>query len=1335
MSTVLPDGWSPVSDSPTSPSIDKPQLPQGWSIAEGANPATNASVKAALPQGWSLSESAESPTPVLPQSAAAPNPSGAATFSQIDSAAANQSKSVPAAAPAPPNLTAYQEPGLITRSLTRLRESLSPLIGETRSQTLRREQQNLAFSKMFPQIAAAASSPGGDKLIREGFVPALVNSVFTPAPGTPQLKMKNADSAASKASQITTGAFNVGANILNSVASPGGVALMIGGAPAKIAGMVLAPILAKHAAENAMPTLGVLRDPNASLQAKTEAALGETLSAVGAIAGARSAMKSSAGGNPAPPETAPSPLVPTFKSARDSASVFEGTAPAPRPTVTPSTAIESAGVFLPKILADKANGEIANEDYLQNGDKLPKMSSQAQRMMDQYGRIDPSTLAALARTGVGAAVGYYSGETPEEKIRNATIGGLAALGAPKVLRLLRGEPDSLTDAAIQDASPKGSKAEPPNPASSAAPATAPVTAPGGTGIFKNRGFVDHVQDSPFVSSQAKDLVSGIYETKTRAGVQAFAQNLVDSLVQQHPENGLGQAKAAFLSSADSPTAESWALGLELMKRFREAKDFSQEADVASHIASQATTPARALNMLGSLDRMSPEGIGLYVAKQAKEAGVLFGGKFGPNVMSRIRQMQADAASASTPETKLARQAELFEYINDQVPVPIGQKLARGLPLALIMHTKVFVTKALGDTSQMVLRTAADNVVPAFDKAFSVMTGTGRTRSWVSAADQMRGLGQPITDFQSGFGEARAQGEPMWPSVAAGAKTMATLARLATRSSYLDNNTADISTALKHTYSSRIGRGLEDLVSTGMGLPTRAAYMRAFKSRMANEIKTANLNGAELVTPSTDMVDRAHLAGMEATFSHENPFSKALSGSRKILNFGQPIGIGSAIAPLTKVPGGMVDQAVRYSPLGFVRAAYKGGLAKVLGNPEAVDRGAAMDAFTQASLGTTGLMGTGWWLAKNGVIRGAPEENSDAEAVRRAAGLGAYSVNLSALKRMMVTGKWDTPDRGQPGDITMPYNWSQPVGLGLAMGAETWHQSEEAQRAQVRKGLPARAGSLALGLLGTSRSLEDMNLFQGMSRLGKDVGSYGLLSGLGMQALNLPGMYVPAMFRDARNFQDNTTRQLEVSDKIQSATNRFLERIPVVADRMGFPAMRNRFGDAINRYDVGSNGWANVLLNPTYFSTLKADPAGKEVLRLWQNTGDQSALPKAVPMSMEIRDASGTKSDVALTPQQISDMQHWEGTLTRGFYLQLMHNANYVRLPDDQKAKYLGQIQSAVHGAAKMVLLGDTPIDADKRPRKPSELEQVVMTAAQQSSDLAGITKAARVIQSMKGIQR
>lgn len=1290
-------------------------------------------------------------------------------FDQFHESGPNPFDAVGAGAAVPPfpELSAYNEPGIIARSLTRLRESLSPLIGETKNQQMRRHADQMSLERDMPGLAelARAAAPQGDVVAEKGIAPALVDAAFTPAPGTPQIPIKQTAPDAGKAEQIAVGVRNVGANVINSLPSPGGLAMLLGGAPARIMTAVLTPILAKHTIENAGPTIGVLRDPNATVREKTEAAGSEALTALGAALGAKTTLgvAGDAGaflrGAEAPSADVPANAFDQFdsarnvKSAQDSAAVFEGQAAAPAITgdVVPSTAADAAQVFVEKgpiarDLAEEAQREVDTHDYLEHGDALPEMSPQAARMYDQYGRADPRTMLALGRTAAGAALGYSTGDTPEEKARNAALGALAALGAPKVLKLMRGQfqedpayaferngsgANASNDVATLRGRPAdGGAAAAPGQAQAQGEA-APVGQAPGTGEYKTRGFVDSVKESPDVSPQVKDLVSGMYETKTRADVQAFAKNLVDAMQQQNPTTGLAQAKAAFLASAESPTAESWAVGLELARRYDSAGDFTQSADVLEHIAKQATTPARALNFLGTLDKMSPEGIGLYIAKVAKEAGVPMAETLTPTVKGRIADLQAAIAKTTTPETKLARQAELFEYINDLVPSTLGQKLSRGLPLALIFHTKVFVKKALGDAGQVVMRTAADNLVPALDKAYSVVTKTGRTRTWISLGDQFKGLGQPVVDFMAGFNEARGRGEDVFPSVKEGAKTMTTLARLAAKSSFLDNKTTDIRTALRHTYGSWVGRAAENIVGTGMGLPTRAAYMRAFQSRLAMEMKTAAANGAELVNPTEDMVDRAHLSGMEATFSHDNPFSKALSGTRKVLNFGQPIGIGSAIAPLTKVPGGVVDISIRYTPLGFVRAAYKGGLARVFGKADAIDRGEALDAFTQAALGTTGLVGTGYWLAQHGVIRSAPEENPDAEAVRQAAGFGKYSVNLSALKRKMVTGQWDVKDGGQTGDVITPYNWAQPIGLALAMGAELWHQRDINARAVNRQGSLKQLSALSQTMLGASRSLEDMELFTGLSRVAKDTSTYGLMPGVALQALNLPAMFIPSIFRDVRNLQDNSIRQLAVSDKVQIATNRFLERIPVLADQVGYPPQRTRFGDAMQRYDVGSNGWMNVLANPTYVTTIKADPAGAEVLRLWRESGDAAALPKAVPMTMEIHDVTGTKRTIALSPQQISDLQHWQGTLTRAYYLQLMQSPAYVRLPDDAKSKLLAQLQTAVHEAGMIAIMGDFPLDANNQVKDPTNIQQAVIAEALKSRELGDLTAKGPLIQTLK----
>lgn len=1408
------------------------QFDQGGGVATASSPALPSSNEF---DQFDAPKTAPVPAPPAPTSNEfdrfdAPKTSGALPVVVDAPSAQPGAAATPAPSPKPAQVenplnerfeAAPPEPGIIARSLTGLRNMLSPLIGETRTQTLRREQQQMAMERDMPGVAALAresAGPKGDTLQREGFVPAMATAAFTPAPGTPQLPMKKTAADAGKVSQIAAGTYNVGASVINSFASPGGAALMMGGAPAKIMQAIMTPILAKHAIENAMPTIGILRDPNATVRQKTEAVGNEVLSGVGAFAGGRGMLKDAQGAPvpTSPAETGPTPAniepaqptAPAKYAYRDAANLDEmkaGQASVkfyhliddipghPKGSTVSADTLTKAGYVLPdetatlkplpveadiaykgrdfpvvkgvgrpvdqwqvKLPGEEGRGRTLTADQLREEGYQPPEPTETMAMAGnlQAGRIDPRTLGALARTSAGAALGYYSGDTQEEKIRNAMIGGAVALGAPRMLKFMRGEwpTDAQASAEEQRAETLGDRPQASGlrPEASAAAPQKPLAGTGetlpteagpkpvglapkmvpGTGQLAARGFVESVQASPDLTPETKGLVSGIYEKQSQSDVKAFAGNLIDALVEQYPTTGLEQAKRAFLASADSPTAESWAVGLELARRFDAAKDFTQSADVLSHVASQATTPARALAFLGTLDHTSSEGIGLYIAKMAKQAGLDMKNIIIPH--ARIRELQKAAQAAGTPETKLARQAELFEYVNDLIPTKLGQKLSRGLPLALIFHTKVFVKKALGDTAQMVLRGTADNIVPAFDKAFSIVTGQGRTRTWVSAADQLKGLAQPVVDFSQGFKDARSQGQPILPSAAEGAKTMFTLARLAARSSFFDNGTSDIRTALRHTYSNPVLRGAETLVSTGMGLPTRAAYMRAFQSRLANEMRAAKLNGAELVSPSDDMIDRAHLAGMEATFSHDNPFSKALSEIRKPLNFWQPIGIGSAIAPLTKVPGGMVDMAVRYSPIGFVRAAYKGGLAKVLGHPEAVDRGAALDAFTQAAVGTVGLAGTGYWLAKNGVITGAAEENADAEAVRRAAGFGKYSINLTALKRMMITGHWDTPQRALPGDITMPYNWAQPIGLGLATGAELYHQGQEASRAQIKKGLLSRASGLYQGLAGTAKSVEDMDLFQGMTRFGGDIQNYGLIGGAGLQALNLPAMYVPSIFRDARNLQDNTVRQLAVSDKIETATNRFIERIPYFADRMGYAPARDRFGEAVKRYDIGGNGWANVLLNPTYFSTVKADPVGKEVLRLWSNSGDTAALPKAVPMSMEIHNAQGEKQQVQLTTQQISDLQHWEGNLTKQFYMAIMHNPKYLNLPDDERSKVLGQIQTAVHGAGKMMILGDVPPGpGGKGYRAPSKIEQTVMAAALKSAQLSGMTLRGPMMQRMR----
>lgn len=57
----------------------------------------------------------------------------------------------------------------------------------------------------------------------------------------------------------------------------------------------------------------------------------------------------------------------------------------------------------------------------------PILSPQAQRMQDEFGRVNPQLLSPIAGGGAGAAYGLTQGDTPEERLRNAALYGAAGM--------------------------------------------------------------------------------------------------------------------------------------------------------------------------------------------------------------------------------------------------------------------------------------------------------------------------------------------------------------------------------------------------------------------------------------------------------------------------------------------------------------------------------------------------------------------------------------------------------------------------------------------------------------------------------------------------------------------------------------------------------------------------------------------------------------------------------------------------------------------------------------------------------------------------------------------
>ncbi len=189
------------------------------------------------------------------------------------------------------------------------------------------------------------------------------------------------------------------------------------------------------------------------------------------------------------------------------------------------------------------------------------------------------------------------------------------------------------------------------------------------------------------------------------------------------------------------------------------------------------------------------------------------------------------------------------------------------------------------------------------------------------------------------------------------------------------------------------------------------------------------------------------------------------------------------------------------------------------------------------------------------------------------------------------------------------------------------------------------------------------------------------------ASSAPASFVPRPLGGANELIDNTVRETYNPNPVKEAGNRVIAKIPGAAQSL--PKRKNVWGKDYERYQDGSNNLFNVLINPAFVSTLKADPASKEIIGIFRATGEQSQAPHVVGKKVKIT-VDGKPQNVELTGQQISDYQAYLGTRTKMIFDYLVKQPMYKQLPSETRAKIMAGVISSANQAAKYEILGDRP---------------------------------------------
>jgi hypothetical protein len=662
----------------------------------------------------------------------------------------------------------------------------------------------------------------------------------------------------------------------------------------------------------------------------------------------------------------------------------------------------------------------------------------------------------------------------------------------------------------------------------------------------------------------------------------------------------------------------------------------------------------------------------------------------PELRKKLENLTSQYKAATDDDTSLVLASRIFEEVHSLLPADFWVKLRAVSYLSMLFAPKTWIKNVGGNQIQWLANVGRDAVINmVVDPLVSIFTGS-RTSAFAKTG-RIKALLTPVSDVIKGY-KWNAQQNPsasVRENLAAGLEHLRVLAKLTTQNKFEISDVKDVG---RRIFSGKFMQMWDGALSIALGGPDRAFWMSAFHASIAQREAAAKKNGEWTGQPTPEDIEAAFADAMHAIYQNPNVISKNANKIRQALNrlstFGKTdqFGLGTALMAFTQVPGAITLRGIiEWSPLGLINALYE-AMRPVLFKASNARAGGQFrqdqfnKAFTQAALGTGGLYIAGYWLYAMGIITASREEDDDFEAMRRASGMGAYRINMSALKRMLMSGNFFERQQPAEGDLISPYDWAQPLAITLAAGAEFAKEVETNNREGIKKGLTAKAGMAAISLAAGAKSLEEQPLVSGLASFMRTWGFSGPLDAVVNTIAGIPSMFVPQLVRQASQLMDNTVRETRGSEGALRSFNRIAANTPGVSDQ--FPPRMDIMGQAIERYQYGGNNVFNVLFSPVMTTRIKTNPALQEVARLVETTGEVRQVPRQVK-----RTASINGQNIDLTNEQLSAYQYYLGNYTMSMMNWRMASPRYARLPDTEKVRIFAQDIEDVDAAVKSALFG------------------------------------------------
>lgn len=400
---------------------------------------------------------------------------------------------------------------------------------------------------------------------------------------------------------------------------------------------------------------------------------------------------------------------------------------------------------------------------------------------------------------------------------------------------------------------------------------------------------------------------------------------------------------------------------------------------------------------------------------------------------------------------------------------------------------------------------------------------------------------------------------------------------------------------------------------------------------------------------------------KATYRDTNAFSQFVSeiGRRRGSKTGVEkiaTGIIEGILPFRKTPANILMRGVEYSPLGLAN-----GIKQALWDVRTGKKtGAEAIDSISAGLTGTGLLGLGVYLASQALLRGHGGDDDDKREFEDLQGHQTYSLEL-------------------PDGTSITLDWLAPECLPLFIGVNLWEETNGGKESLTLSELLTAISNVSEPLLEMS-CLQSLNAIFDVVGYAKSDGIAALPKAIASAATSYLTQAFPTLLGQAertgegKRYTTYTNKNNKyLTPDMQYAVGKASARIP------GWDYNQIPYIDAWGRTELtGKPGERafNNFLNPAYTSNIDESPMEKELMRLYNATGE-SVFPSRASKNLTV---NGEAVTLGADDYVKYAQQKGQGAYKR--LTALTRDSEYKKLTNEEKVQCVKDLYTLTDQIAK-----------------------------------------------------